>query len=71
MLLPVGYVKYKLYSHIIRKDWPLWKKAVIFIESPLVMINLLTFSFIPWLIAETQMMFGKLPKVTFYTPKTR
>lgn len=71
MLLPVGYVKYNLYSHIIRKDWPLWKKSLIFIESPLVMINLLTFSFIPWLIAETQMMFGKMPKVTFYTPKTR
>lgn len=71
MLLPAGYIKKKLYEHSIKKDWPWWKRNMVYIEGPLIMINLLTFSFIPWLIAETQMMFGKLPKSTFYTPKTR
>lgn len=71
MLIPIGYIKYKLYQDLIKKDWPFWRKAIIFLEGPLIMINLLTFSFIPWLIAETKMMFGNLPKVTFYTPKTR
>lgn len=71
MLFPIGYVKYLLYKDDIDKRWPLWRKSLIFVEGPVIIINLLTFSFIPWLWAETQMMFGKLPKVTFYTPKSR
>ena len=71
MLVPIGYIKYKLYEDIIDKKWPLWRRFLIFAEGPLIIINLLTFSFIPWLWAETQMMFGKMPKVTFYTPKSR
>ena len=71
MLFPAGYFKKKLYEHSIKKEWPWWKRNLVYIEGPLIMINLLTFSFITWLIAETQMMFGKLPKTTFYTPKTR
>ncbi len=69
--IPVGYVKYKLYEDSRPGGWNLWKKILVYLEGPIIMINLLTFSFIPWLYAETRMMFGEMPKVTFYTPKSR
>lgn len=69
--IPVGYVKKKLYEDTRPGGWNWWKTTLAYLEGPIIMINLLTFSFIPWLYAETRMMFGEMPKVTFYTPKTR
>jgi hypothetical protein len=69
--IPVGYIKKKLYEDSRPGGWNWWKTLLVYLEGPVIMINLLTFSFIPWLYAETRMMFGEMPKTTFYTPKTR
>jgi len=71
IFIPATYVRYMLYKKSIPKKWLLFRKVLAILEGPALMLNLLTFSFIPFLYAETRMMFGELPKVTFYTPKTR
>ena len=71
IFVPATYVRMKLYKGTLPKSWPLWRKAIAVMEGPALMLNLLTFSFIPFLYAETKMMFGELPKTTFYTPKIR
>ncbi|PIR42793.1 hypothetical protein CO058_03465 [candidate division WWE3 bacterium CG_4_9_14_0_2_um_filter_35_11] len=71
IFIPATYVRMKLYKGSLPKKWPLWRRFIAVIEGPALMLNLLTFSFIPFLYAETRMMFGELPKTTFYTPKTR
>lgn len=55
----------------IPKNWPIWRRFMIIFEGPLVILNLLTFSFIPFLEAETKMMFGKGNKSLHFTPKYR
>jgi len=71
IFIPATYVRMKLYKGTLPKKWPLWRRVIAVIEGPALMLNLLTFSFIPFLYAETRMMFGELPKTTFYTPKSR
>lgn len=52
------------------KDWPWWKKALTYLEGPLVIVNLLTYVFVPYIDAETRMMLGR--KFEFKTtPKIR
>lgn len=64
-----------VFSHLmnppIPKNWPLYKKILTYMEAPLVIVNLLTFSFIPFLEAETKMMFGRSNKNMHFTPKVR
>ncbi|MBI4091484.1 glycosyltransferase family 2 protein [candidate division WWE3 bacterium] len=52
-------------------NWPIWKKLMVLLEGPLVIINLLTFSLIPFLEAETKMMLGRRYKNLHFTPKYR
>ncbi len=70
LIIPVTYFRLKMAKEMPRQ-WPIWRKALIYLEGPLIMINLLTYSFIPFLEAETKMMFGKKFKKTYYTPKMR
>jgi antibiotic biosynthesis monooxygenase (ABM) superfamily enzyme len=53
------------------KNWSLWKKAIVILEGPLVIVNLLTYSFIPYVDAQTRMMLGKKMKDHYHTPKVR
>ena len=53
------------------KKWPLWKKAFAFLEGPMILINLLTYSFIPYVDAQTRMLLGKKMKDLYHTPKVR
>ncbi len=53
------------------KDWPLWKKALALLEGPLAIINLLTYSFFPFIEAQTRMLLGKKMKDLYHTPKVR
>lgn len=69
MFIPTTYLRIKLYG--VPKKAPAWRKVITYLEGPMIFINLFTFSTIPWLVAETRMMLGELPKVTFYTPKKR
>jgi len=70
LIIPVTYFRLKI-AREMPKDWGLWKKFLVYLEGPLIMLNLLTYSFIPFLEAETKMMFGKKFKKTYYTPKIR
>jgi len=45
----------------IPKDWPLWRNVLDFGEVALIAVQMLTFGFIPYLQANTEMMFG-IPK---------
>jgi len=69
-LLPITIYREKL---IIKKpaSWPWWKKLWTYIEGPLVILNLLTYAFIPYLDAQTRFMFGKRMKDLYFTPKIR
>ncbi len=69
-LLPATYYRIKLNAPV-PSNWPLWRKLLVFLEGPLIIINLLTFSFIPWLEAQTRIMFGKKMRDLYYTPKIR
>lgn len=68
LFLPYTYIKNKLYGGI-PKTLPLYKKIFLLCEGPLVILNMLTSSFLPYIYAETRMMFGVLPKKTYYTEK--
>ncbi len=52
-------------------NWTLLRRLATILEGPLVILNLLTFSFIPFLEAETKMMLGKRFKSLYFTPKHR
>lgn len=69
-LIPATYYRYKLAPEV-PKNWSLLKKFAVFMESFLIMINLLTFSFFPELEAQTRLMFGKKMKDVYHTPKIR
>ena len=69
LLLPLTLLRAKITSPM-PKNWPFWKKAWGWLEGPLVILNLLTYAFIPYLDAETRLMFGK--RLEFWaTPKVR
>ncbi|KKU50535.1 MAG: hypothetical protein UX73_C0021G0004 [candidate division WWE3 bacterium GW2011_GWC1_47_10] len=53
------------------KHWPFWRKLLAFLEGPMVILNLLTFSFFPFVEAQTRMMLGVKMKDLYYTPKVR
>jgi hypothetical protein len=53
------------------EDWPFWRKLFTYSEGFLVIINLLTFSFFPFVDAQTRMMLGKKLKDLYHTPKVR
>lgn len=69
LLLPLTLLRAKITSPM-PESWPLWKKILGWLEGPLVILNLLTYSFIPYLDAETRLMFGR--RLEFWaTPKVR
>lgn len=53
------------------KKWPIWRKFMVFIEGPFIIINMLTFSFFPFIEAQTRMLFGKRMRDLYHTPKLR
>lgn len=69
LLLPLTWLRAKITSPM-PTAWPLWKKIWGWLEGPLVIVNLLTYAFIPYLDAETRLMLGK--RLEFWpTPKVR
>jgi len=69
-LIPSSYYRMKLVRSF-PKNWPLWRKVLTFLEGPLIMLNLLTYSFFPWIHAQTKMLLGKKMKDLYHTPKVR
>lgn len=68
LIIPITMLKIKIVGGI-PKSLPIWRKALFLMEGPLIVINLLTFSFFPFLEAQTRMMFGKKMKDLYFTPK--
>lgn len=68
LIIPITYIKVKIVGGI-PKNLPLWRRALFLLEGPLIVINLLTFSFFPFIDAQTRMMFGKKMKDLYFTPK--
>jgi glycosyltransferase involved in cell wall biosynthesis len=69
-LIPGTFYRMKLVKPV-PQDWPFWKKVITFLEGPLIMLNLLTYSFFPWIHAQTKMLLGKKMKDLYHTPKIR
>ncbi len=68
LIIPVTYLKIKIVGGI-PKGLPIWRKATFLLEGPLIVINLLTFSFFPFIEAQTRMMLGRKMKDLYFTPK--
>lgn len=69
-LVPATFYRFK-FADPMPKKWPFWKKILGFLEGPLVILNLLTFSFFPFIEAQTRLMLGKRMKDLYHTPKVR
>ncbi|MFC1624820.1 glycosyltransferase [Patescibacteria group bacterium] len=69
-LIPGGLFR-RRFSKDPPKDYPLFKRFLLILEGPLIMLNLLSFSFLPWIHAQTMMLFGKRFKDLYHTPKIR
>lgn len=68
-LLPLTFLRTKI-TRPVPQNWPKWKKLWAWLEGPLVIINLLTYTFVPYIDAETRLMIGK--RLEFWpTPKVR
>lgn len=70
-LIPGTYYRTKLAGKPPKNYSVLKRFAVVFIEGPLIIINLLTFSFFPWIDAQTRLMLGKKMQDLYHTPKVR
>jgi len=68
--IPMTILKLKIVKPM-PEHWPVWRKFFALLEGPMVLINLLTFSFVPFLEAQTRMLLGKRMKDLYHTPKIR
>jgi cellulose synthase/poly-beta-1,6-N-acetylglucosamine synthase-like glycosyltransferase len=69
-LIPGFWIRSKI-TKSMPKHWPPWRKFLTLLEGPLVLVNLLTYSFIPYVDAQTRLMLGKKMKDLYHTPKVR
>jgi hypothetical protein len=70
MIVPMTILRTKLIKQI-PVEWAFWRKSFVLLEGPMVVINLFTYSFVPFVEAQTRMMFGKRMKDLYHTPKVR
>ncbi len=68
--LPISIIRFKMVKPM-PEDWPFWRKMLSTLESPLVIVNMLSFSFLPHIEAQTRMLLGKKMKDLYHTPKVR
>lgn len=69
-LLPATYLRLKIAPPMPAK-WGIIRKFLCYLEGFAVIINLLTFSFFPYIEAQTRLMLGKKMKDLYHTPKVR
>lgn len=69
-LIPGTIIRLKLATPIPR-EWPIWMKILAYLEGPLIVLNMLTFSFFPFIEAQTRMLLGRPMKDLYHTPKMR
>ena len=63
-LVPGTIVRFKMTTPI-PAGWPFWRKVLAFFEGPLIIINLLTFSFFPFIEAQTRTTLRKLDNMKY------
>jgi hypothetical protein len=68
--LPITIIRFKVVKPM-PEQWPFWRKFLAVLESPLVIVNMLSFSFLPHIEAQTRMLLGKKMKDLYHTPKIR
>lgn len=69
-LVPISILRFKIVGPIPSTIKGI-RRLVIYFEQPLVVLNLLTFSTIPFIDAQTRMLLGKKMKDLYHTPKMR
>lgn len=69
-LIPGTFLRLKI-APPFPKQWGIFKKFIKYLEGFAVIINLLTFSFFPYIEAQTRLMLGKRMKDLYHTPKVR
>jgi hypothetical protein len=69
-LLPATFLRLKI-APPWPKNWSIVRKILAYFEGFAVIINLLTFSFFPYIEAQTRLMLGKKMKDLYHTPKVR
>ncbi len=68
--VPITLIRFKIVKPM-PEDWPYWRKFFAVMETPMVIINMLSFSFLPQIEAQTRMLLGKKMKDLYHTPKIR
>ena len=69
-LLPGTYLRIKI-APAFPEKWGIIRKILGYLEGFAVIVNLLTFSFFPYIEAQTRLMLGKKMKDLYHTPKVR
>jgi len=69
-LLPATFLRLSIAPKMPEK-WGIFRKSLSYLEGFAVVINLLTFSFFPYIEAQTRLMLGKRMKDLYHTPKIR
>lgn len=69
-LLPATFLRLKI-APPMPERWNILRKFLAYFEGFAVIINLLTFSFFPYIEAQTRLMLGKRMKDLYHTPKVR
>jgi len=68
--LPITIIRFRIVKPM-PETWPYWRKFLAVMEAPMVIFNMLSFSFIPQIEAQTRMLLGKKMKDLYHTPKIR
>lgn len=68
--IPITIIRFKLVKPM-PENWPYWRKFLAVLEAPLVIVNMLSFSFLSHVEAQTRMLLGKKMKDLYHTPKIR
>lgn len=66
MLLNIPIIYFRRVISPIPKGWPWWRYIIDFIETFLITINMLTFGFLPYVQAQTELLLGIKMKRKFY-----
>ncbi len=68
--IPITIIRFKVVRPM-PKDWSLFRRVLAVFEGPLIVVNMLSFSFLPRIEAQTRMLLGKKMKDLYHTPKMR
>jgi len=68
--IPITLLRFKIVRPM-PEEWPYWRKFFAVMEGPMVIFNMMSFSFFPQIEAQTRMLLGKKMKDLYHTPKMR